>query len=120
MGSGVTGVEFVHLFRSCGAKVTLIERAANLLPSEDEDVGRTLERALRRHGVKTIVGSRLIDVARRPDGIELRLVRGSGDSASPVIEAWYPGRPDLIAEIRCDAAGRMPATNVPVELGDQN
>ena len=46
----------------------------------------------------------------KSDGIELRLVRGTGDSASPVIEAWYPGRPDHIAEIRCDAAGRMPET----------
>jgi hypothetical protein len=46
----------------------------------------------------------------KPDGIEMRLVRGNGDASSPLIEAWYPGRPDHIAEVHCGPNGRMPET----------
>jgi dihydrolipoamide dehydrogenase len=97
VGGGAIGAEFSQIWSSFGAEVTLIERAANLVPTEDEDVGRSLERALRRHSVKVILGSRLADVVRGPDGIELHLTTPSGDRSVAV-------------ELVILAAGRLPTT----------
>ena len=97
VGGGAIGAEFSQIWSSFGAEVTLIERAANLVPTEDEDVGRSLERALRRHNVKVILGSRLSDVIRRPDGIELHLTTPSGERSVAV-------------ELVIVAAGRLPTT----------
>jgi len=43
VGSGVTGVEFVHMFASFGAKVTLVVSRQQVLPSKDPEVAAVLE-----------------------------------------------------------------------------
>jgi pyruvate/2-oxoglutarate dehydrogenase complex dihydrolipoamide dehydrogenase (E3) component len=64
IGSGVTGVEFVHMFSSFGAAVTLIVSRQQVLPNKDPEVAAALEEALLRRGVKLFKGA-------RADGIEL-------------------------------------------------
>jgi NAD(P)H dehydrogenase (quinone) len=58
IGSGVTGVEFVHMFSSFGAKVTLIVSRQQVLPSKDPEVAAALEDELLRRGVKLFKGAR--------------------------------------------------------------
>ena len=43
IGSGVTGVEFVHMFSSFGAKVTLVVSRQQVLPGKDPEVAAVLE-----------------------------------------------------------------------------
>ena len=43
VGSGVTGVEFVHMFSSFGAKVTLVVSRQQVLPGKDAEVAAVLE-----------------------------------------------------------------------------
>ena len=43
IGSGVTGVEFVHMFSSLGSKVTLIVSRQQVLPKKDPEVAAALE-----------------------------------------------------------------------------
>lgn len=82
IGSGVTGVEFVHMFSSFGAKVTLIVSRQQVLPAKDAEVAAALEEELLRRGVRLFKGARAegIDVAdgevavRCDDG---RVARGS-------------------------------------------
>ncbi len=58
IGSGVTGVEFVHMFTSFGAKVTLIVSRQQVLPSKDPEVAAALEDELLRRGVRLFKGAR--------------------------------------------------------------
>jgi dihydrolipoamide dehydrogenase len=58
IGSGVTGVEFVHMFSSFGSKVTLIVSRQQVLPSKDPEVAAALEDELLRRGVKLFKGAK--------------------------------------------------------------
>ena len=57
VGAGATGVEFAHLWRAYGSEVTLVELLPRLVPLEDEDVSRGLERAFRKQGITSMTGS---------------------------------------------------------------
>jgi pyruvate/2-oxoglutarate dehydrogenase complex dihydrolipoamide dehydrogenase (E3) component len=58
IGSGVTGVEFVHMFSSFGSKVTLIVSRQQVLPQKDPEVAAALEEELLRRGVRLLKGAR--------------------------------------------------------------
>jgi dihydrolipoamide dehydrogenase len=69
IGSGVTGVEFVHMFSSFGAKVTLIVSRQQVLPTKDPEVAAALEDEFLRRGVRLLKGARAeaIDAATDPE-----------------------------------------------------
>ncbi len=60
VGSGVTGVEFVHMFSSLGSKVTLIVSRQHVLPHKDAEVAAALEDELLRRGVQLFKGARAV------------------------------------------------------------
>jgi NAD(P)H dehydrogenase (quinone) len=68
IGSGVTGVEFVHMFSSLGSKVTLIVSRQQVLPQKDPEVAAALESELLRRGVQLFKGARAEDIDRTDDG----------------------------------------------------
>ncbi len=72
IGSGVTGVEFVHMFSSFGSKVTLIVSRQQVLPSKDAEVAAALEDELLRRGVKLFKGARAVGVDRDGDEVTVR------------------------------------------------
>jgi dihydrolipoamide dehydrogenase len=51
VGGGPIGVEFAYIYASYGARVTIIEMLDHLLPQEDEDVSRQLERSFKQQGI---------------------------------------------------------------------
>src|SRR6202035_2265347 len=69
VGSGVTGVEFVHMFSSFGSKVTLIVSRQQVLPNKDAEVAAALEDELIRRGVKLFKGARAEAVERSGDTV---------------------------------------------------
>jgi dihydrolipoamide dehydrogenase len=82
IGSGVTGVEFVHIFSSLGSKVTLVVSRQQILPHRDAEVAAVLEEDFIERGVKLVIGARAEAINRTDDGIEVvcddgRIVRGS-------------------------------------------
>src|SRR2546423_5105864 len=82
IGSGVTGVEFVHMFSSFGSKVTLIVSRQQVLPGKDPEVAAALEDELLRRGVVLLKGARAIDTELVDDGVVVhcddgRVARGS-------------------------------------------
>jgi pyruvate/2-oxoglutarate dehydrogenase complex dihydrolipoamide dehydrogenase (E3) component len=82
VGSGVTGVEFVHMFRSFGSAVTLIVSRQQVLPTKDAEVAAALEEELLRRGVRLLKGARAESIERLDDGIAVhcddgRVARGS-------------------------------------------
>ncbi|MBA2609517.1 MAG: FAD-dependent oxidoreductase [Actinobacteria bacterium] len=64
VGSGVTGVEFVHMFRSFGSKVTLIVSRQQVLPGKDPEVAAALEDDFLRSGVVLLKGARASGIER--------------------------------------------------------
>ncbi|CAG7612256.1 Dihydrolipoyl dehydrogenase [Paenibacillus solanacearum] len=58
IGGGVIGVEWASMLSDFGTEVTLIEYAPRLVPGEDEDVSRELERLLKKRGVKVMTGAK--------------------------------------------------------------
>jgi dihydrolipoamide dehydrogenase len=82
IGSGVTGVEFVHLFSSLGCEVTLIVSRQQVLPQKDPEVAAVLEADFSRRGVHLLKGARATGVGHTDTGVAVRcddgrLVTGS-------------------------------------------
>jgi pyruvate/2-oxoglutarate dehydrogenase complex dihydrolipoamide dehydrogenase (E3) component len=69
IGSGVTGVEFVHMFTSFGCRVTLIVSRQQVLPSKDPEVAAALENELLRRGVRLFKGARAEMIQRTDAGV---------------------------------------------------
>ena len=67
IGSGVTGVEFVHMFSSFGSEVTLVVSRQQVLPSKDAEVAAALEDEFLRRGVRLLKGARAVAI-EQPDG----------------------------------------------------
>jgi len=72
IGSGVTGVEFVHLFASLGSEVTLIVSRQQVLPQKDPEVAGVLEADFTQRGVHLLKGARATDVERADQRVVVR------------------------------------------------
>jgi pyruvate/2-oxoglutarate dehydrogenase complex dihydrolipoamide dehydrogenase (E3) component len=72
IGSGVTGVEFVHMFKSFGSDVTLIVSRQQVLPQKDPEVAAALEEDFIERGVHLVKGARALGIDRTDDGIVVR------------------------------------------------
>ncbi len=69
IGSGVTGVEFTHMFSALGSQVSLIVSRQQVLPSKDPEVAAVLENEFFRRGVKLLKGARAISIGREDDKV---------------------------------------------------
>ena len=67
IGSGVTGVEFVHMFQSMGSEVTLIVSRQQVLPAKDPEVAAALEEDFLRRGVRLLKGARATAITKEGD-----------------------------------------------------
>jgi dihydrolipoamide dehydrogenase len=64
IGSGVTGVEFVHMFASFGAKVSLVVSRQQVLPGKDPEAAAILEQDFLERGVRLLKGARATSIER--------------------------------------------------------
>jgi dihydrolipoamide dehydrogenase len=74
VGAGVVGCEYATVFASFGGQVELVDRAARILPFEDEDVSAVVARSFRAMGVHIHGKARLADLRRAGDELELDIV----------------------------------------------
>lgn len=72
VGSGVTGVEFVHMFASFGAQVTLVVSRQQVLPGKDAEAAAALEDRFLDRGVKLLKGARAQSITREGDEVVVR------------------------------------------------
>src|SRR5882672_5024908 len=87
IGSGVTGVEFTHLFDSLGAKVTLLVSRQQVLPIKDAEVAAALEDAFLSRGISLLKGARANAVERDGDVARVRCEDGRVVEGSHVLLA---------------------------------
>ena len=52
VGSGAIGIEFAYFYNTLGTEVTVVEYLPNIVPNEDEEVSKQLERSLKKQGIK--------------------------------------------------------------------
>ena len=76
IGSGVTGVEFVHMFKSFGSDVTLIVSRQQVLPGKDPEVAALLEESFLTRKVNLYKGARASAVDVHDDGVAVRCSDG--------------------------------------------
>jgi NAD(P)H dehydrogenase (quinone) len=115
VGSGVTGVEFVHMFSSFGAQVTLVVSRQQVLPGKDPEVAAVLEDDFLHRGVRLLKGARAVAIDRDPDsgGVIVRCDDGRVVNSSHAVLAIgsVPNSDDLgldAAGIAADAGGYIP------------
>jgi dihydrolipoamide dehydrogenase len=87
IGSGVTGVEFVHMFASFGSKVTLVVSRQQVLPQKDPEVAAALEEEFLRRGVRLLIGARAVGIDREGDQVAVRCDDGRVARGSHVLLA---------------------------------
>lgn len=103
VGSGVTGVEFVHMFSSFGAEVTLVVSRQQVLPAKDPEVAAVLEDDFLRRGVKLLKGARATAIEREGDDVVVRCDDGRVVRSSHAVLAI--GSVPNTAELGLEAAG---------------
>ena len=87
VGSGVTGVEFVHMFTSFGCDVTLLVSRQQVLPAKDPEVAAALETDFLRRGVRLYKGARAQSIERDDDRVSVHCDDGLMAIGSHVILA---------------------------------
>ncbi len=82
VGAGAVGSEFASMFHDYGVRVTLLEYLPAIVPLEDRDVSKELEKSFRRRGIEVLTSARF-DAASlevREDGIRLKAGPDGGEA----------------------------------------
>jgi dihydrolipoamide dehydrogenase len=87
IGSGVTGVEFTHMFDSLGSKVTLLVSRQQVLPIKDAEVAAALEEAFLARGIVLLKGARADAIERSATGVVVHCEDGREVAGSHAVLA---------------------------------
>jgi len=84
VGSGAIGVEFAYFYNSMGTEVTIVEYLPRIVPVEDADVSKQLERSFKKSGIKILTSTEVTSVDTSGDGIKATIKTKKGEE---VLEA---------------------------------
>jgi dihydrolipoamide dehydrogenase len=110
IGAGAVGVEFASIFKRFGTDVTVIEMLPRIVPVEDEDISKELERVFKKQKIRVETGAKAENIQKTGKGIKLTMTTKDGK------------KEELEAEKLLVAVGRKPNTenigleNTKVEL----
>jgi len=78
VGSGAIGVEFAYYYNAIGTKVTVVEFLPNIVPNEDEDVSKALEKALKKQGIDVMTNSAVesVDTSGAKNKVKIKTAKG--------------------------------------------
>lgn len=98
IGAGAVGVEFASIFNRMGTKVTILEMLPRLVPVEDEEVSKELERVFKKTGIRCETGAKAEGIERAGAGVRLKATLSGGKTET------------MEAETLLIAVGRKPNT----------
>jgi dihydrolipoamide dehydrogenase len=81
IGAGAIGCEFAYFYQSMGTQVTLIEFFNRIMPNEDEEVSKALEKSFAKAGIKVLTTSRVVTGKTDKDGVKLVVSTPKGEVA---------------------------------------
>lgn len=79
VGSGAIGSEFAYFYSAMGVKVTLIEFMANLVPVEDEEVSKQLERSFKKMGMEILTNAEVTKTDTSGAGVKATVKTAKGE-----------------------------------------
>jgi dihydrolipoamide dehydrogenase len=98
IGAGAVGVEFASMFRRFGSEVSIFEMLPRIVPVEDEEVSKELERVFKKSGIRVETGAKCDNVQKTGTGVKMKVTLSNGK-----VE-------DVEAEKLLVAIGRAPNT----------
>jgi dihydrolipoamide dehydrogenase len=107
LGGGVIGCEFASIYAAFGSEVTIIEMLPGLIPMEDADAGKALEKELKRKGVTLQLGSKVERLEGAASGVTAHFTdaKGGAGSVEADIVLVATGRVPNVKELNLEAAG---------------
>ncbi len=104
IGAGAVGVEFASIFNRFGSKVTLLEMLPRLVPVEDEEISKELEKHFKKAGIRCETGAKAENIRKNANSVSLSAMLANGN------------REEMEFEKLLVAVGRKPNTeNVGLE-----
>ena len=79
VGSGAIGSEFAYFYNSIGTKITIVEFLPRIVPVEDEDISKELEKQFKKQGMEILTGSEVLSVDTKGDGITAKVKTAKGE-----------------------------------------
>lgn len=79
VGSGAIGVEFAYFYNSIGTKVTIVEFLPRIVPVEDEDISKELEKAYKKKGIDILTSSEVTSVDTSGAGVKAKVKTKDGE-----------------------------------------
>ncbi len=84
VGSGAIGVEFAYFYNSMGTEVTIVEYLPSIVPVEDADVSKQLEKSFKKSGIKIMTSAEVTSVNTSGTGVKATIKTKKGEE---VLEA---------------------------------
>jgi len=79
VGSGAIGVEFAYFYNSMGTKVTIVEFLPRIVPVEDEDISKELEKQYKKNGMEIFTSSEVTAVDTSGNGVKAKVKTATGE-----------------------------------------
>jgi len=79
VGSGAIGSEFAYFYNSLGTKVTIVEFLPRIVPVEDEDISKELEKQFKKQGIEILTNSEVLSVDTNGSGIKAKVKTQNGE-----------------------------------------
>ncbi len=79
VGSGAIGSEFAYFYNSIGTKITIVEFLPRIVPVEDEDISKELEKQFKKQGMEILTNSEVLSVDTKGDGINAKVKTANGE-----------------------------------------
>lgn len=79
VGSGAIGIEFGYFYNSMGSKVTVVEFMPRIVPVEDEEISKELEKNLKKQGLTIMTSSEVTKVDTSGNGVKATVKTATGD-----------------------------------------
>jgi len=79
VGSGAIGVEFATIWNAYGVEVTIVEMLPQLVPLEDEEVSKELEKAFKRKKIKVMTSHKVESIVTNEEGVQVKVSSDDGE-----------------------------------------
>jgi dihydrolipoamide dehydrogenase len=79
VGSGAIGIEFAYFYNAMGTKVTIVEYLDRIVPVEDEEVSKQLERSFKKSGIQIMTQSEVTQVDTSGKGVTATVKTAKGE-----------------------------------------
>ncbi len=78
-GAGAIGVEFAYFYNQMGTEVTIVELLDRLVPVEDKEISKELEKAFKKQGIKTLTAAEVQSVDTKGKSLKVKIKTKKGE-----------------------------------------